>query len=503
MADPLSIAASLSGLISLSQQFTTVLYSFSTSALDARLSVRKLLAEIESLHTIFLQAQSFIHRPQLSFPSCEHLATILTGCVLVYSDLERHLCSFSSLSGVSNVSGAVLIWESLKWAIKEEDINALVSDLERQKSNLMLLLGVITCESVTETQQALSELQSQMSLLLESNQQLRNMMKRRSSCSSIRGITYEAILRTTRPYRPSHLWEENTNRFSQTTETKRSRWTWVSELSTRASEVSLFELPVYPKDLWNPEHYEFTRSTRTSRTSIYRTSIYRPLSTVITRPLSAKPAPLLVRRCRFIPTSDESDSPVASLPFSVSAQAWRYQPPDDPIIFGRGPVHNPVYRDEDTPWIEFPTEFVSKRHCEIWWRLEAGHTQWFVRDLGSANGTFVNGVKLIPEQVTRVRDGDLLRLGEHWKRSATQGEGVYRCIVKLGLSVIGPKLKEEAEKEAAILEGPVSAFEDDDVAKKRWSTWSTWGIGGVKRMMSLKDSRHEREVRYISWPRFS
>ncbi|KAI5812773.1 hypothetical protein BZA77DRAFT_135017 [Pyronema omphalodes] len=440
MADPLSVSASICGLISLSQQFIAILYSFSTSALDARLSVRRLLSEIESLHTVFHQAQSLIHRPQLSFPSCEHLATILTACVLIYSDLERHLCSFSSLSDVSNVNGAVLVWQSLKWAIKEEELNTLVSDLERQKSNLMLLLGVITCESVTETQQALCKLQSQMSLLLESNQQLSNMMNRRSSCSSVEGITYEAILRTTRLYRRSHLWE-NSHRFSHTTETKRSRWSWISGLSTNASKVSIFELPVYPTDLWNPEHYEFTRSTRASRTSISR-----PLSTVITRPLSEKPTPLVFRSCRFLPASDKSEPSVTSFPFSVSAQAWRYLPPDDPIIFGRGSLSNPVHKDEHTPWIEFPTQYISKRHCEIWWRFEAGQTQWFVRDLRSANGTFVNGVKLVPEQETKVKDGDLLWLGVQWKRTSPQEEGFYRCIVKLGLSVVGPRLK-NAEKE--------------------------------------------------------
>jgi hypothetical protein len=47
---------------------------------------------------------------------------------------------------------------------------------------------------------------------------------------------------------------------------------------------------------------------------------------------------------------------------------------------------------------------VSRRHAEL--RLEGG--RWLLRDLGSANGTFVNGRQVVEAEV---RPGDVVHLG--------------------------------------------------------------------------------------------
>ncbi len=47
---------------------------------------------------------------------------------------------------------------------------------------------------------------------------------------------------------------------------------------------------------------------------------------------------------------------------------------------------------------------VSRRHAEL--RLEGG--RWLLRDLGSANGTLVNGRRVVEAEV---RPGDVVRLG--------------------------------------------------------------------------------------------
>lgn len=49
-------------------------------------------------------------------------------------------------------------------------------------------------------------------------------------------------------------------------------------------------------------------------------------------------------------------------------------------------------------------EAVSRRHCEIVWQ----HVQYVLRDLQSANGTFVNGQQV---RWAPLRDGDLLEVG--------------------------------------------------------------------------------------------
>jgi pSer/pThr/pTyr-binding forkhead associated (FHA) protein len=50
---------------------------------------------------------------------------------------------------------------------------------------------------------------------------------------------------------------------------------------------------------------------------------------------------------------------------------------------------------------------VSRQHA----RLVRGLEGWFVEDLHSTNGTFVNGVEALPGQRVRLRSGDYVRFG--------------------------------------------------------------------------------------------
>jgi hypothetical protein len=68
-----------------------------------------------------------------------------------------------------------------------------------------------------------------------------------------------------------------------------------------------------------------------------------------------------------------------------------------PITLGRG-VTNDVPLPED--------EYASTRHA----RLEPRRDGIWVEDIGSTNGTFVNGIRLTRER--RLAPGDLLRIGE-------------------------------------------------------------------------------------------
>jgi hypothetical protein len=51
---------------------------------------------------------------------------------------------------------------------------------------------------------------------------------------------------------------------------------------------------------------------------------------------------------------------------------------------------------------------VSRRHS----RLVCRQGQWFVEDLGSTNGTFINGEKIAPRQLIAVKHQDLIRCGQ-------------------------------------------------------------------------------------------
>ena len=70
---------------------------------------------------------------------------------------------------------------------------------------------------------------------------------------------------------------------------------------------------------------------------------------------------------------------------------------EDRVTLGRGPSNDVCLADDLQ---------VSRLHA----LLECFAAGWSVRDLGSANGTFVNGERLLAEH--RLADGDELRVGE-------------------------------------------------------------------------------------------
>jgi hypothetical protein len=64
-----------------------------------------------------------------------------------------------------------------------------------------------------------------------------------------------------------------------------------------------------------------------------------------------------------------------------------------------------------------PDDAISSRHCEF----VSDHGFFLVRDLGSHNGTFVNG-KRVAQHGVRLRDGDDVLIGETHIRVAMQGQ---------------------------------------------------------------------------------
>jgi serine/threonine protein kinase len=51
---------------------------------------------------------------------------------------------------------------------------------------------------------------------------------------------------------------------------------------------------------------------------------------------------------------------------------------------------------------------ISRRHCRLLYQDE----HWFVEDLGSTNGTYLNQIKLTPNQPTPLDNGDIIRCGQ-------------------------------------------------------------------------------------------
>lgn len=68
-----------------------------------------------------------------------------------------------------------------------------------------------------------------------------------------------------------------------------------------------------------------------------------------------------------------------------------------PLIFGRSGGSD----------VQLTDRTVSRKHCRV---AHRGDT-WFITDLASRHGTYLNGIQLDPEQPAPLSDGDLVRLG--------------------------------------------------------------------------------------------
>ncbi|KAI9750702.1 MAG: hypothetical protein M4579_006350 [Chaenotheca gracillima] len=75
--------------------------------------------------------------------------------------------------------------------------------------------------------------------------------------------------------------------------------------------------------------------------------------------------------------------------------------------------------------IGFKSKVVSRRHCEFW----CANGQWYIKDVKSSSGTFLNHIRLstagVESRPWPVNDGDVVQLGIDFKGGE---EMIFRCV---------------------------------------------------------------------------
>ncbi|KAK9382778.1 SMAD/FHA domain-containing protein, partial [Kockiozyma suomiensis] len=75
--------------------------------------------------------------------------------------------------------------------------------------------------------------------------------------------------------------------------------------------------------------------------------------------------------------------------------------------------------------VVFKSKVVSRTHAELW----VDNGQWYVKDVKSSSGTFLNRIRLSPacttSQAFPIKDGDILQLGMDFRGGS---EEVYKCV---------------------------------------------------------------------------
>jgi len=80
-------------------------------------------------------------------------------------------------------------------------------------------------------------------------------------------------------------------------------------------------------------------------------------------------------------------------------------------VFGREDLEHILSSDE----LDFVSRKAKGGHFEITPDMESSHIRYYIRDLGSRNGTYVNGNNISGRGKIELRNGDLISLGDRTK----------------------------------------------------------------------------------------
>lgn len=140
--DPLSVAASIVGLLAAGGKATNLLFTVISKCKDSPKVAQSLLWEVADLSAALGHLQEFIGGRARGLPErgnlilLDQLLTTLTGCVTTYSDLQFILDSL-------NISEDMGAFDRLKWVRQEDKINSVVQRLQSHKSSLTLMLTIM------------------------------------------------------------------------------------------------------------------------------------------------------------------------------------------------------------------------------------------------------------------------------------------------------------------------------------------------------------------------
>jgi hypothetical protein len=111
--DPLSVAASVAGLVSLAGQLVPALYNLGSTVKEANKDAQAAATEVASMSVVLQGLQTYIigrtrANPQrLRLITVEHITASLTACVFTYSELDAVLKALHVDSGLKAWDRAV------------------------------------------------------------------------------------------------------------------------------------------------------------------------------------------------------------------------------------------------------------------------------------------------------------------------------------------------------------------------------------------------------------
>ncbi|KAK3987467.1 hypothetical protein QBC44DRAFT_400099 [Cladorrhinum sp. PSN332] len=175
MSDPLSIAASIAGLISVALTVGKALGPYVSAARDTPKIAIQVHAETQAATIILSALQNLtnnldaVSRSRAALIQVDYLITVLTNGVLIFSELEACVGDLPvpdlSITGLG-------LRSRLGWARKETALDGLLSRLEGFKSSISTILNILQANSAIHAEQSQHELTAHVISVLESNEDI-------------------------------------------------------------------------------------------------------------------------------------------------------------------------------------------------------------------------------------------------------------------------------------------------------------------------------------------
>ena len=143
--DPISVAASLVGLLGAATKVSSILRSVVKSAKAAPKVAQNALAEVTDITVCLNQLQTFVlntqttRQPEGSRILVDQLLVILSDCVLIFSELEQTLNSLE-------IEEPWQAYHAIKWMLREKDIAAILTRLQSSKASLTLIMTTLNAQ---------------------------------------------------------------------------------------------------------------------------------------------------------------------------------------------------------------------------------------------------------------------------------------------------------------------------------------------------------------------
>ncbi|KAF4458423.1 hypothetical protein FALBO_14849 [Fusarium albosuccineum] len=290
MADPLSIAASIAGLISITVEVGKFLGPYVSAAKETPQVAHHVNSEVQSTRVILTGLQELtknlasVQMRHAALISIEHVVTILTEGVLLFSELEGLVRSLPPREGADQ---RLPLRARVQWTRKEGAFNSLLARLQSFKASMSLILQILRSDSdrlaiqhqeqlsvniknSLDAQTIVSKRMSLMSVSRTESQSSNSINPQSTLASTTESSTetdcsafvskfeFEDDLETSGVYRRARRNRDTMDFSFRSSVAKSHVWSILSGLSmSDVSIMSMMALPVYQEDLTNAQHYDF------------------------------------------------------------------------------------------------------------------------------------------------------------------------------------------------------------------------------------------------------